>query len=121
MARFKGLSTINKTSGPYTLTDAELVKRDILNELTTRRGSRIGNVSYGSNLHLYLGEPNEQAVVDAIEDEVRLILRRDPRVTVVSVSIQVGDHSILISATINYDPLGTTDQLYLEYTENTGI
>ena len=37
MAQFKGMSTVDKVSAPYTLVDSELVKRDLLNEIYTKK------------------------------------------------------------------------------------
>lgn len=121
MSRFKGLITRNKRRGPYNATDAELTKMDILHELQTRRGSRIMNVTYGSNLHLYLGEPNVKSVQDAVRDDVIQVIERDPRVRVMQVSVELEEHAIKVGAQIEYVPNAVTDNLYLIFTEQTGI
>ena len=47
---YKGFSTVNKIRAPYTLTDAELVKTDLLNELNTRQGERVMRPTFGTRI-----------------------------------------------------------------------
>ena len=56
---FKGFSTVDKVRAPYTLTDADLVKRDLLNHFYTRIGERVMRPTFGSVIWDYLMEPED--------------------------------------------------------------
>ena len=48
---FKGFSTVDKIRAPYSLTDIELVKRDLLNEFYTKKGERVMRPNLGCIVH----------------------------------------------------------------------
>lgn len=121
MPQYIGLSTINQHKGPYTLVDQELVKRDLLNELSTRRGSRLMKPLYGSDLHLYLGEPNTPETIETVSDIIREIFTREPRIELETLHVVVDHHSIEIQASVIYTPWDTSETLYFEYTNKTGL
>ena len=50
MVTYIGYSTIDSINGSKTLVDAELAKRDLLNNFYTRRGERVQNPLFGSIL-----------------------------------------------------------------------
>ena len=47
---YKGFSTVNKIRASYILTDAQLVKTDLLNELNTRQGERVMRPTFGTRI-----------------------------------------------------------------------
>ena len=48
---YKGFSTIGKIRPPYTVTNGEAVKIDLLNELYTRRGERVMRPKFGTTIY----------------------------------------------------------------------
>ena len=64
---YKGFSTVNKIRAPYTLTDAELVKTDLLNELNTRQGERVMRPTFGTRIFDILMNPLDEYVVNEVE------------------------------------------------------
>lgn len=89
MATFMGFWSDKKTQ---VLFDAELVKRDLLNQFDTPKGSRLMNTSYGFIGHELLFEhminSNKQLIID---DAVRII-NNDPRVSLISYSVDELDY-----------------------------
>ena len=59
---FIGFNTIDNPQPPFTLTDINLVKRDILNHLETNLGERVMLPTYGSRIHQLLMEDLQLAV-----------------------------------------------------------
>ena len=54
---FKGFSTVDKNRAPYTLTDTNLIKRDLLNHFYTKKGERVMRPNFGSIIWDMLMEP----------------------------------------------------------------
>lgn len=115
MATFKGFSTIDRVRAPYTVTDAELVKRDLLNELYTRKGERVMRPNFGSIIWDLLMDPSTARLDEAIKDDIRLIVKRDPRIEHLDTRVLVLDHEIRAEIDLRFVPTDTVDTLYLEY------
>lgn len=115
MATFKGFSTVDQVRAPYTLTDAELVKRDLLNELYTRKGERVMRPNFGSIVWDLLMDPSTARLDEAIKDDINTIVKRDPRITLLDTRILVLDHVIRAEIDLRFVPTDTVDTLYLEY------
>ena len=109
---FKGFSTVDKVRAPYTLTDADLVKRDLLNHFYTRIGERIMRPTFGSVIWDYLMEPEDPETQEIIKEE---IVKSDPRVEFLSTKLLVLDHTIQAEVQIKYKLLNSSDTLFLEY------
>ena len=86
---YKGFSTVNKIRAPYTLTDAELVKTDLLNELNTRQGERVMRPTFGTRIFDILMNPLDEYVVNEVEEDVIRIVNKDPRVELQTVKTDV--------------------------------
>ena len=117
---FRGFSTVDKVRAPYTLTDADLVKRDLLNHFYTRIGERVMRPTFGSVIWDYLMEPQDPDTQNIIEEDVKRIVDSDPRVEFQETNLLVLDHTIQVEVKIKYKLLGSEDTLFLEYvTSNT--
>ena len=118
MATFKGLSTVDKVRAPYTLVDAELVKRDLLNTFYTKKGERVMRPNYGSIIWDLLMDPEDSVTNAEIVEDVKRIIDGDPRVEYLDTVIYTMDHSIRIEVHLNFLPFNNKDILYVEYTRN---
>jgi|TARA_R110001592_G_scaffold127750_1_gene339747 phage baseplate assembly protein W len=112
---FKGFSTVDKVRAPYTLTDADLVKRDLLNHFYTRIGERIMRPTFGSVIWDYLMEPEDPETQEIIKEDIVRIVKSDPRVEFLSTKLLVLDHTIQAEVQIKYKLLNSSDTLFLEY------
>lgn len=112
---FKGFSTVNKVRAPYTLTDAELVKRDLLNHFYTKLGERIMRPTFGSVIWDYLMEPQTPDLEEIIKEDIERIVGTDPRAELIDVNILILDHAIQAEIKIKYILLDSEDVLFLEY------
>lgn len=115
MALFKGFSTFDRTRAPYTLTDEECVKRDLLNEFYTKKGDRVMRPGFGSIIWDLLMEPEDDTTVEAVKDDIKRICGKDPRVEIVNTEVYLGAHTIRAEIELKYKLLNTADVLYLEY------
>jgi phage baseplate assembly protein W len=115
---FKGFSTVDKVRAPYTLTDADLVKRDLLNHFYTRIGERIMRPTFGSVIWDYLMEPEDPRTQEIIKDDIERIVNSDPRVEHQDTTLLILDHTIQAEVKIKYKLLNSEDSLLLEYVTN---
>jgi len=115
MAKFKGFSTINKVRPSYTLTDDELVKRDLLNEFYTKKGERVMRPNFGSIIWDLLMDPATDTIQQEIEEDVKRITSRDPRVNLINTQIYVLDHAIRVDIDLAFLSTGNEDSLYLTF------
>lgn len=117
MALFKGMSTVERSGPPYTVVNEELVKRDLLNELYTKKGERVMRPNFGSIIWDLLMDPNTPDLQEIVKEDIERIVDRDPRVEAKDIRVFVGDNSIRAEVEIFYNYIESADILYLEYSD----
>lgn len=103
MATFIGFSTSNKLKPPFTLTDLDLVKQDILNHFLTRKGERVMRPNFGSIIHDILMEPFDDFTKQDVEDECKQIVENDPRVELIDMNVENSDHFLKVELYLEYN------------------
>jgi phage baseplate assembly protein W len=114
---FKGFSTVDKIRAPYSLTDVDLVKRDLLNEFNTRLGERVMRPNFGSIIWDLLMNPEDNFTEQEIRDDIERIVGKDTRVELINISVFRSDHAIRAEVELQFVILKTSDTLYLEFTQ----
>lgn len=112
---FTGFSTIDNNAYQTKVYDLDLVKRDILNALMTRRGERVMNPLFGSIIWQLLFEPFTQNIQQQILADVQRIINNEPRVELIDVQITNDDQGITLSILLNYVPFNVIDTLYARF------
>lgn len=115
--RYRGFSTINQVK-KFRLTDAELVKRDLINHFSIRKGQKLMNPNFGSIIWNMLYEPLTADVKSTIVDDVRRIVSYDPRLRVDNVVLDEFEHGIQIQIELTFLPGNFSDLLNLEFNSN---
>jgi len=118
MTRYRGFSTINQIK-KFRLTDAELVKRDLINHFSIRKGQKLMNPNFGSIIWNMLYEPLTADVKSTIVEDVRRIVSYDPRLRVDNVLLDEFEHGIQIQIDLTFLPGNYSEQLRLEFNSNT--
>ena len=116
MARFRGFSTINKYK-KYTLTDYELIKRDLLNALNIREGELPGRPEFGTRLWNFIFETNNQDTVRNITKEVERVAGYDPRVEINDVIVTQEQHGIVLELIVTIRPNKNPEALFIKFDE----
>ncbi len=106
MSTFIGFNTINQFK-KFTLTDFELIKRDLLNAFNIRPGQLPGRPAYGTTLWGLLFEPQTQETQNSIQTEVQRVAGGDPRISVSQVDVYPQENGILLEIQLTVVP--TTD------------
>jgi phage baseplate assembly protein W len=117
---FKGFSS-QATNTNYKLYDFELVKQNLLNRLSIRKGERVENPEFGTIIYDVLFEPLTEDLRQAIADDITRNLNADPRINTEEIIVSEEDHGISIQATISYLPYNITEKLQLDFDQNSTI
>jgi phage baseplate assembly protein W len=99
MTTFVGFNTQNQFK-KFTLTDFELVKRDLLNALNIRQGQLPGRPGYGTILWNYLFENQLDVTQQGIINEIQRVAGGDPRIFVSNINVYPEQNGMLIELEI---------------------
>ncbi len=110
MATFIGFNTQDQFK-KFTLLDAELVKRDLLNGLNIRQGQLPGRPQYGTALWDNLFENQTNETTQSIEREIQRVAGYDPRIQISNVEVFPQQNGILIQVELAIVPSNTAEQL----------
>ena len=116
MARFKGFSTIGKYK-KFTLTDNELIKRDLLNALTIREGELPGRPSFGTRLWNFIFEPNTPDIVRQITAELERTTTYDPRIQINDVIVTTDPSGVILELVVTFTPGLNPEVLQIKFDE----
>jgi phage baseplate assembly protein W len=118
MALYKGFSTkqYGKCDGfgtnvSFALQDVELVKQDLLNHIFTSKGERVMQPTFGTIIPDILFEPMDTAIISLIEDEIAHVVRSDPRVQLLNLSVVPTEdlYTITVNLLLQYVELNIVD------------
>lgn len=98
---YNGFSTVDNLK-KYRLTDFELVKRDIQNHFSIRKGEKLMNPEFGTIIWDMLFEPLSDETKNLIIQDVKKIIANDPRVAANNVLITEFDRGIQIEIELIY-------------------
>jgi phage baseplate assembly protein W len=100
MTTFIGFNTIDQVK-KFTLTDFDLIKRDLLNAFNIRQGELPGRPSYGTVMWDFLFENQIEQLQRDIEREIQRIVGGDPRVQVSQLVVYPQNNGILVQLEVN--------------------
>jgi len=116
MTTFIGFNTINQNKY-FTLTDFELIKRDLLNAFNIRQGEVVGLPWYGTTLWDNLFENQTQDTIQAVYNEVQRVAGGDPRIYISSVEVFPQQNGLLIQLELTIVPTTTAQQLSIFFNQ----
>jgi phage baseplate assembly protein W len=114
VTRYRGFSTIGRTK-KFRLTDLELVKRDLLNHFSIRKGEKLMDPNFGSIIWNMLYEPLTADVKSSIVEDVKRIINYDPRLRVDGVLINELNSGLQIQIDLTFLPGNYSDTLSLQF------
>lgn len=117
MAMYKGFSTINRVK-KFRITDVELAKQDLINHFNTRKGEKLMNPEFGSIIWNSIYEPLTEDLKDAIIDDVKNIVKTDPRLMVNTVNLVEYDSGLRVEISMTYVPTNQVNLLYLQFSKS---
>jgi phage baseplate assembly protein W len=114
---FKGFSSRAELTN-FKLYDFDLIKQDLINRLSVRKGERVENPEFGTIIYDVIFEPLTEALKQAIADDVAKNLNADPRLSTQDIIVSESEHGISVQATITYVPYNITEKLTFSFDEN---
>jgi phage baseplate assembly protein W len=110
MPTFIGFNTQGQYK-KFTLTDYELVKRDLLNALNIRQGQLVGRPEYGTALWDNLFENQTTETERAITNEIQRVAGGDPRLQIDNIEIFQQQNGMLIQIELVIVPSTDVERL----------
>lgn len=102
IAVYKGISTVGNDFGSIKLTDTDLIKRDLLNHFALRKGEKLMNGNFGTNINDLIMDPLTEETKALVIEEVNTVIKSDPRVRAESVTIDEYESGIRIEMNLRY-------------------
>ena len=114
---YKGFSTVNRNK-KFRSTDVELVKQDLINHFSVRKGEKVMQPEFGSIIWSLLFEPMTDNLEQAIVDDVTNICGYDPRIGLQNITITAQDYGIQIELDLLFIPTNQATALSLQFDAN---
>lgn len=105
---YKGFSTINRNK-KFRVTNFDLVKQDLYNHFQIKKGEKLMQPNFGSDVWSYLFEPMTEKIKAAITEDVKNVVKYDPRTRVSNVIVTQFEHGIQLEVELFYVPQNLTD------------
>jgi phage baseplate assembly protein W len=118
MPTFKGFNTIGQYK-KFGMVDFALIKRDLLNAFSIREGEMPGRPTVGTSIWSFIFEPIDNIMLSQCENEVRRVIKQDPRLDLVSIDISSDENTVTIEVMLNILPGVDPEVLYLQFNEET--
>jgi len=117
MATFRGLNTIGQVK-KFTLTDFDLIKRDLLNAFLIRAGSMPGRPDVGTEIWNYVFDPLVDEILEAVEAEITKIINGDPRLNLESLTITSSHNTVIAEVAVTVLPNQSVENMSLVFDQN---
>jgi len=118
MPIFIGFNTINQYK-KFTLTDFELIKRDLANAFNIQQGELPGRPEYGTTLWSFIFENQLELTRNQILAEIQRVASQDPRIVISDVSVYPQDNGMLIEVELQTVASATAERLALFFDATT--
>jgi len=114
---YRGFSTYNRLR-KFRVNDFELVKQDLWNHFRIRKGEKLFNPEFGTIIWSLLFEPFTTELHELIVDDVKRIVKYDPRVSVDNVIINEQSYGLSIEMELTYLPENQVESISLAFDRN---
>jgi len=114
MTIYRGFSTYNRLR-KFRLTDFDLVKQDLFNHFRIRKGEKLMNPEFGTIIWNVIFEPLTSELHELIVDDVKRIIKYDPRISVDNVIIEEQSYGLSIEMEVTYLPENLVENISLAF------
>lgn len=118
MPTFIGFNTINQNK-KFTLTDFELIKRDLSNAFNIQQGELPGRPDYGTTIWSLVFENQTPQTEAQIIAEIQRVCGGDPRLFLSDTRVYPQENGILIEIEIQVVPSTTAERLAIFFDQET--
>jgi phage baseplate assembly protein W len=114
---YRGFSTYDwRKRKTFSMSNIDLVKRDLLNHIYTSKGERVMMPNFGTRIPTLAFEPNDERTRKIVEDDLREVINYDPRVKLINLSVAslTDNNAIIALADLLYVEFNVRDVLHIE-------
>jgi phage baseplate assembly protein W len=111
---YRGFSTINRRK-KFRVTDVDLVKQDLLNHFSIRKGEKLMQPNFGSIIWSLLFEPMDDHVNQMIIDDVKRIVGYDPRLGLQNITIVTQENGLQLELDLVFIPTNQLTKMSLNF------
>jgi len=115
---YRGFSTVDRTK-KFRITDQELVKRDLLNHFSIRKGEKLMNPNFGTIIWNVIYDQLTEELKSAIIADVNAIISYDPRISVDNVNIIEYENGIMLEISVRYVQTNQSTTMRLQFDSQT--
>ena len=90
----------------FSITNVDVIKRDIYTEIMTEIGTRVKMPNFGTRIPTLTFEPNDLITINVIKEDITKVINNDPRVKLLNMEV--------VSLPSNNAILAFVDLLYIE-------
>ncbi len=117
---FSGFSSRAEQSN-YKLYDFALIKQDLINRLSIRKGERLENPEFGTIIYDVMFEPLTEDLKQTILDDITRNVSADPRISADNIVVSQSDHGISVQVDLTYVSYNITEKLAFGFDENSTL
>jgi len=114
---YKGFST-NGRKKKFRVTDFDLVKQDLINQFSIRKGEKLMQPNYGTVIWSLLFEQLTDTLKQTVITDITAIASSDPRLRLTNITVTDFQHGIQIELDLTYIPSNQSGQLKLSFDKN---
>lgn len=114
MATYFGFSTYNRVR-KFKLTDFDLVRQDLFNHFSIRKGQKLMNPKFGTIIWDLLFEPMTEEVRGLIVEDIKTVVDYDPRVETDNVTVTEYEHGIQIELELRYVLTSQVENMVMQF------
>lgn len=118
MTTYNGFSTYNRRR-KFTLTDFDLVRQDIFNHFSIRKGEKLMNPKFGTVIWSLMFEPFTDDIKELITNDIKTVINYDPRVIADNVVVTELDYGIQIELELRYVLTNQVSAMTLQFDRDT--
>ena len=118
MPKYYGYNSINANK-KFSLTDFELIKRDLLNGLLIKQGELPGRPEIGTEIWNYMFDGITDTALQKIEVSMRKQIQRDPRISVQDMRFFSQGNGLLVEIDVQTEVTDSDQMLKLFFDTDT--
>ena len=112
---FVGFNTVGQPTPPYSLTNVDLIKRDLNNQFATPMGARVMLPTFGTRIYEYLFDPFDEYTKNTIIEDAVRVIQSEPRVELIVIDVYQEDQALNIIMNLLFKPESITDSLFVSF------
>lgn len=118
---YKGFSSLDDTNNSSRLFDIDLIKQDILNQFNTRKGSRVMNPTFGSDVWDILMQPMSAETRELLAADVKAVCTADPRATPTQMDITEYTNGFILELTLVLKGTNQSSSMKIQFNQDIGL